>query len=326
MALTISGASPQAILVQDEAPGLARGVDADAIQRRTRLGAYGQIRMDRGPFRFFPGLRISHDPMTESLTVSPRFSTRWKVAQQTAIKIAAGHYSQTPPTEWLLPGTGTPNLALPQSWQATLGVEQTIANRLEFQLDGYYKWLENPVLTRIGSAPQSGKAGHITGLELVMRYRLRGHFFLWGWFGWSHSRLIDNQDKRLIGDYDQPVSGGVVVSWDPTRNWNLALRYRIGSGLPYTPVVNGIYNANQDRFDPVPGLMNSARMPLYQKIDASIGYTAFFNRWTLNIRAELWVVPKSATQLYPTHNYDFTETEWVTGIPIMPLIGARATF
>lgn len=324
--LAISGAGPTGLLVAAEAPGLARGTDVDLRTHRTRIGAYGQLNMALGPIRLFPGFRVSTDPMTQTTLVSPRASLRWQAAEQTALKAAFGHYSQTAETAWLLPGTGTPGLTVPTSWQATVGIEQTIANRLELQLEGYHKELDNPIINTPGESPKTGERGRVSGAEAVLRYRLRGHFFLWGWFGWSQSRIVTKQGETLNGDYDQPLTAGLVASWDPTKHWNIAVRYRLGSGLPYTPVMGGAYDASSDQYVPIPGTLNAARMPTYQKIDASVGYTAYFNRWTLNLRAEVWVVPKSATQLYPTYNFDFSETEWVTGIPILPLLAARATF
>ena len=326
MDLQIEGAGPTGLLVAQEAPGLARGADISTRVKRTRLGGYGQLHVRLGRLGLFPGIRLTHDPMSRQFVVSPRLTSRWQISDQTAIKIAGGHYAQPNPTELLLPETGNPRLELPASWQVTAGIEQTIAHRLELSLDGYQKWLQHPVISYPNRPPESGHSGEIRGLEFVVRYRLREHFFLWGWAGWSYSRLSDAQGNTYTGPYDQPISGGLVASWDISSHWNIALRYRIASGLPYTPVIGGIYDATRDSWSPVPGTLSSARMPLYQKLDASVSYTAIFKKWTLQLRAEMWYVPKSSTQLYPTYNYSYDETEWVTGIPLLPLIGARATF
>ena len=130
----------------------------------------------------------------------------------------------------------------------------------------------------------------------------------------------------MPGPYDQPLNLGVVASWDPSPHWTLGLRYRLGMGLPYTPVTHGLYDAGTDAWVPVPGDLYSARYPLYQKVDAMVTWRAMFKRWTLELRAELWYVPKPSTPLYPTWNYDYAEQDWVRGIQLLPLIGARAVF
>jgi hypothetical protein len=46
----------------------------------------------------------------------------------------------------------------------------------------------------------------------------------------------------------------------------------------------------------------------------------------LSLAADVWIVPKTSAQLYPTWNYDFTEQGFVLGPTILPLLTARATF
>jgi len=111
-----------------------------------------------------------------------------------------------------------------------------------------------------------------------------------------------------------------------SNRWNLALRWRYGSGLPWTPVTGGLYNANNDSWSPVLGESFSERFPAYTKLDLVVGRSFVFDRWTLAIRAELWYVPRRANVLYPTWNDDWSEQGWVRGIPFLPLLGGRATF
>ncbi len=137
---------------------------------------------------------------------------------------------------------------------------------------------------------------------------------------------VNTGDARRPADGDQPFVGGVVASWDIAQGWNLGLRYRLGSGLPHTPIDEGVYDATQDQWIPVPGADNSERLPLYQKIDLHVAYTWDLPRWTLTVSVDVWYVPKPSAQLYPTWNYDFSEQGWVVGPTLLPLAGARAKF
>ena len=162
------------------------------------------------------------------------------------------------------------------------------------------------------------------GVEWVTRYRVRERFFVWGWLSLSRATL-DVGAVTQPTDGDQPVQGGLVASWD-VGQWNLGLRYRYGSGMPWTPIEGSIYDAGRDAWQPVAGDDNSARYPAYQKLDLRTAYTAQFRGWNLQLALEVWFVPRQSAQLYPVWNYDYTEQGWVTGPTVFPLLSGRARF
>ena len=206
-----------------------------------------------------------------------------------------------------------------------MGFEQTIANRLEINVDAYGKQLDDAQLPDPEGPPEVFERGRAYGVEVVTRYRLRERFFLWGWAGVARTQVDDEGTWRAAA-YDQPLNLGLVASWDPTQKLNVAFRWRYGSGLPWTPVTGSVYDANKDRWNPVLGESYSERFPAYTKLDLVVGYRLTFDRWSLALRAELWYVPPASNVLYPTWNDDWTEQGWVRGIPALPLLGGRATF
>jgi hypothetical protein len=46
----------------------------------------------------------------------------------------------------------------------------------------------------------------------------------------------------------------------------------------------------------------------------------------MSLSGEVWIVPPSATQLYPAWSYDYSEEQFVRGPPALPLLSARARF
>lgn len=322
-ALEADDVGDAALRVAAEVPALARGVEVDAAGLRGRAAAYGALHMIAGPARLIPGLRASADSRAGE-HLEPRAALRLRLAEQTQLKLAGGAYVQTPTSRDLLP-YGEVRLPDTRSWQLAGGIEQTLAQRLEISLDGYRKWLFDPILLPIDGPPEVLPRGEAWGVELVTRYRLRGRFFLWGWLGWSRA-LLEEGGRRVPADGDQPFTGGLVLSWDPTERLNLGLRYRYGSGLPYTPIEDSLYDAGADRWLPVPGEENSARLPAYQKVDLHLGYTLPFKRWSLTLAAELWYVPPTSAALYPIWSYDYSEQGYVIGPTLLPLLGLRARF
>jgi hypothetical protein len=322
--LTADDVGDAALLVAREVPALARGIQIDEAGMRLRGAGYGGVHLLTGPVRWMPAVRFSGDSRAGE-HVEPRAAVRVRAADQTELKAAGGWYSQSPPTADLMPFE---SVELPDatSWQVGGGVEQTVAGRLEFSVEGYRKWLVDPLRYPIDGPPVAVPSGDAYGVEIVTRYRLRGTFFLWGWLAFSRTTLTGEDGVRFAADGDQPFTGGIVASWDPSDALNLGLRYRYGSGLPYTPIDGSVYDAGQDAWAGLPGDPNSARLPAYQKVDAHFGYTWAFRRWSLTASAELWVVPKSSAALYPIWSYDYAEQGYVIGPTVLPLLGLRARY
>ncbi len=327
--LTVEPAGSLGRLVAEESPALARGTAIDASAWRARGAGYGELRLKFGNVRLFPGLRVPFDSATGELAPEPRFAIRWRAGDQTELKFSAGLYQQAPETDLLLRGDSwvTPDRRLgpTQSWQATVGVEQTIAGRLELGLDGWFKRIDHAIESLPGEEPSVLPTVYGYGGEAVARYRLRELFFVRSWVGLG--RIGSTEDglwTPLPGD--QPVNVGLLGSWDPGKNWNLGLRYRFGAGLPYTPLEGSVYNATEDSWVPIAGDVRSERYTGYHKVDIHTSKQFLFRRWKLTFTAELGFVPKSSAQLYPVWNYDFQEQGWVTGPILLPLVSARAEF
>jgi hypothetical protein len=310
------------LLVHDEAPAIARGVTVDAGMTRHRMGAYGEAQIWLGDFVALPGFRVDTDSHTWEPEAQPRLTLRWAAADQTHLKASAGVYSQRPATAELLID---PDLPTTRAKQLGFGVEQTVAERLEFQLEGYYKGLEYPLVIPKTGPVGVAERGRSWGIEFVTRYRLRNVFFLWGWLTVSRSQWEIDQ-TWVATTSDQPIAGGLVSSWQVTDRWTLGLRYRTGSGLPYTPVIGSIYDAGHDSWEPVTGDENSERFPHYHRLDFRAATNWSFREWALSLTLDLIVIPPSSTQLYPTWNYNWRQTTWVKGPSLLPLFTLRADF
>ena len=324
--LDVNAIGRTGLLVAEEAPALARGVSVNDAMWRARAGIYGQLRWRPGPFTIMPGIRLATDTAGQALLAEPRLALRWRLADQSALKLAGGLYHQAPATEHLFPGTGKPDLPTTASWQVAGGWEQTVANRLEFDLESYYMWLDDTLFYPIDGPAVVAGGGRAWGVELTTRYRLLKVFFLRGWIGYGRSMVDHPRYGWIPSDGDQPVGGGVVASWDLTPTWNVAARYRFGSGLPYTDLVDGLYDATSDTWIPVPGPENGARYPFYQRVDVHASHKWVFRRWEMALSGDVWIVPKSSAQLYPTWNYDYTQQGWVVGPTLFPVLGLNVKF
>ena len=170
-----------------------------------------------------------------------------------------------------------------------------------------------------GARGARGPGRRAQGAELLSSYRVRERFF--SWVGLTVGRSLREGQPYA---YDPPWSVTAVVSWDVTERWNLGARYRASAGLPYTPILGGVYDGDRDAYAPSLGGAFSARLPTYQKLDGHLQYTVPFRRWTLAAYLEGWWVPASSNNLYPVYSYDFSEQALVAGPGFVPLLGLRA--
>jgi len=113
-------------------------------------------------------------------------------------------------------------------------------------------------------------------------------------------------------------------SWSLDNGWTFGARYRVGSGLPYTPVTDGLYLGDSDTYAPVLGPENSARLPPFQKLDVRVAKEIQLRRTTLSGYLELWVVPPVNAALYPIYSYDYRQMTYVQGPSFVPLVGVEA--
>lgn len=306
--------------LEDEAPLLARGVAVDEVAKRLQGGLWLEPRFTLGPLTVQPGARAQGDSATGRMAVDPRLTMIAQVLPSLRLRAAAGRYTQAPSLDDLSPTIGDPELGLISSWSAAGGADLTVAGRLELGLDGWARSFHDAVIREPGEAPHTAD-GRAWGVEATTRYRMRERFFFGAWASIGRAE----RDGAPF-DYDQPWALSMLSSWDFAEGWNVGLRWRLAAGLPYTPILRGVYDGTTDTYEPVFGEDNSARLPTYQKVDAHLERRFHFRRWTLVGYAELWWVPEEANVLYPAWSYDYSQEALVGGIPFLPLLGMRADF
>lgn len=308
--------------VTDETPLLGRGLSTAETLDRITGGLYVEPRLEFGPVRVLPGARLDVDSLAGTAVVDPRLGVRWHIAPDTHLRAAAGFYSQFPEVEIYSAVLGAPDAGPIRSRQVAFGFDQAIAGRWEMGLDGWSRWMSDLVVTEPGVAPITGVTGTAQGVSVATRYRLREVFFA------SASLDLSRSTRTVAGvtapsDFDQPFAVNVVGSWTFVPTWNVGLRYRLSAGLPYTSIEDGLYDAAQDRYLPVYGVVNGARLPSYQKVDLHVEKRIELRTISITPYLEAWYVPKASNVLYLAWSYDYDATEPVRGPGFLPLVGAR---
>ncbi len=231
----------------------------------------------------------SLEPVQTYFGIEPRFSGKATVSKNSSIKagVTLGRQyvhlvtnsTSTLPTDLWVPST---EKVKPQ-WglQYALGYfHNFFDNTLEVSFEVFYKDMYNQLDysenytqtpdTDIEDQFISGR-GRAYGLELFVR-KQKGRFT--GWIAYTLSRSERIFDG-IKGDayptgFDRTHDLSVVLSYDILDWFTVSSTFILGSGAPYTPI-KSVYLVN---FMPTLeyGLRNSARLPLYHRLDISLSF------------------------------------------------------
>ena len=198
-------------------------------------------------------MRADFYPDTDDATIDPRFAVRYDVTENTAVKggdrplLAAARVLDDGST-----GVGNPELEPYRATQTSLGVEQRFGP-LKLGLEGFYKWLENRVVSTPGGEPPyfvNDGEGRIVGGELSAEFAPQAGTF--GYLGYTLSR---SERRDLDGewrpfDQDQTHILSVAAGHELGAGWNLGARFRYVTGNPATPVTGSVYDARSGVYVP----------------------------------------------------------------------------
>jgi len=300
-------------------------------------------------WRIVPGFRLDYAKDTERFDVSPRVSSRYDIVQdfpRTTIKGGIGMFHQPPQFQESVPPLGNANLKSNLAIHYSLGAEQEITKQIEASVVGFYKQLDHVV---VGAPSDAGTAvsynnqgsGRAFGAEMLLRYNPDDHFF--GWLAYTLSRSTrrngPDQDEYLV-QWDQTHIMTVLGSYRFGNGWEAGARFRVVSGNLQTPSVcnisdkdcnpdriNALYHAASGAYTPIAfGAFNGERLPVFHALDLRVDKKWQFSLWSLSTYLDVRNVYNSQNVEGIVYNFDFTNRQFITGVPILPSIGLRGDF
>ena len=316
-----------------------QNVKANGPWAQPGLFAFADVALS-SRLRVQPGLRIDGNSRIESghaWWFDPRLSAFFTVGPKTVLKASVGLYSQAPQPQQFTATFGNPNLTYQRSFQYSVGVDQKLPFDVDLGLTLYDKYMDQLVtetdLTTSTGAPlnltNAGK-GRSYGLEVLLRRQLMRGFYGWVAYTLSKSTRLDDpslgNDGYHLYDFDQTHILTVIASYQTEHNWTIGTRLRYTSGDPYTPFVNGIFNANNASYECIAGTPDTARAPGFFQADLRIDRRFVYNNWSFTPYLDIQNVTNRANPeaLFPNYNCQGYST--LTGLPIFPTLGLRAEF
>jgi outer membrane cobalamin receptor len=274
------------------------------------------------------GLRLDYYDRLDEVTVSPRLQVVRELDDQLTARGAVGLYTRN--FEF---GESIPDYVAPETaWQFVAGLDVKLAPSLTASTTGFYTARQSlltvdPLLAQ--TMPERSYVNTGTGRSYGVEYLVKAQYpKFFGWLAYTYSRSdrIDRDGAmRRLFDFDQTHNVIAVGSWK-LGNWEIGARWQYATGQPETPVIGSLYLADANAYIAQYGAVNSARIEDYHAADLRIDRKWKWDGFQLSAYLDVTNVYAHARVLGYSYNFDFTEREPITELPILPALGVRGSF
>lgn len=269
--------------------------------------------------------------MREQTGLEPRVALRAQLGSVLGLRAAFGVYHQPPLAEDLSSVFGNPQLGQAEAMHYLGGANVKFTDTLSLELTGFFSRQTELVTRSPWAAPQQAEAlisagfGRAYGGQLLLRQDLTHGFFGWLSYSLVRSQRIDGGvgDYRLF-DYDQTHVLTALASYVIGAGFEVGVRFRYATGFPRTPVIGAVYDSRTDAYQPVFGEKNSIRIPAFYELDVRLSKRFNFGGQTeLEVYLDVHNVTDHRNPEELIYNYDFSKRSNITGLPILPVLGAK---
>jgi outer membrane receptor for ferrienterochelin and colicin len=284
-----------------------------------------------------PGVRFDRFSAVGQNVWQPRLTARWEVRKDVTVKGGVGLFAQEPQLYETDPTFGNPTLHAQKATHYSAGVEYKPCSWLGLDATGFYRDLSNLVSSTDATIQKDGvqKAvvydnqggGRAYGLELVARHEFAHNFTGWLAYTLSRSERRDSgkTDYRLL-DFDQTHILTALGSYVLPRHWMVSGRFRLVSGLPYTPVKGAAYDAYDDQYKPSYGQVNSARMGMFAQLDVRLDKSWTYKTWILGMYLDTQNLFNRTNPSQYNYSFNYRQTTVQPVLPVMAILGVKAEF
>jgi TonB family protein len=315
-------------------------VDSDSYQYFPGLWAEARWRPLKG-LLVVPGLRsesyLFGEQKVNKRSLNPRLAVRYSLTDQVTLKGGAGLYHGPPVQEEPNSSFGNPELKAKRSFQYSVGTEWQPTPEYFVSGELFYNDLHRLIVSSDRLVERDGQlvperlnnagTGRIYGFEFLARRALTERFFGWVAYTFSKSQRRDRPDAALrLFDSDQTHVLTVIGSYKLPAGWEVGARFRFSSGNPLTPIVGARRDDATDVFIPVFGPVNSQRLPNFNQLDIRVDKNFIFDQWALDLYVDLTNAYNNPAKEGILYNYNYSESAFLEGLPLLPILGAKGSF
>lgn len=303
----------------------------DTQIRQSQLGVYLRQEFklaENSKWTFLPNLRLDYFSVNQDTKLQPRIQLRYQWDPSLLLRASAGSYVQSPQPQESSKEYGNENLKSPKATHFNFGFTKNFKNEsnegLEFTNNYFYKELKDLIFSDVDQIYANSGTGTILGSEIQAKYK----------FGPWTSQLVYTflkSDRTIPGfgtqpsESDQTHNLNLIGSYTNAR-WTFSARLRFVSGLPYTPVIGATYDSDNDVYIPTIGQIYSKRFSPFSQLDLRIDRKFIYDTWILSAYLDIQNLLNSENIQQIEYAYDYSENEFVMGLPLLPTFGIKAEF
>jgi hypothetical protein len=146
-------------------------------------------------------------------------------------------------------------------------------------------------------------------------------------YTFSRSQRRDSTGGPLrLFDNDQTHVLTAIASYKLPAGWEVGARFRFATGNPLTPITGARRDDLTDVFIPIFGPVNSQRLPNFHQLDVRVDKNFIFDQWSLDVYLDLTNAYNRPAKEGVLYNYNYSQSAFLEGLPILPILGAKGTF
>ena len=244
-----------------------------------RAEGYLQGRYDPLPFLSGAlGLRLDYLDVTGQLSIQPRGSLSFALPSGSNLRLAYGHYEQSPQPHQILAENGNSGLESSLARHYIMELEHELSSRTEFKFATYYKDMQKLVTSdEVANYLNQGTA-YVGGVEAFLRHRVPDKFFGWISYAYTHAERRENPGvsyQPYFFDNTNIVS--VVANYNFTPKFEIGAKWQYLSGTSEVPISSVVLIQ-----DPLTRGLNpllasvdesvTAELTPYHKLDLRVSY------------------------------------------------------
>jgi hypothetical protein len=262
-------------------------------------------------------------------SLEPRLAGTITVGKGLDLGAAVGIHHQAPDAADLSAVFGSPALG---PGRALDGVLSAKLRRTAWQLETAAFMRRLDELAVRNPDPQAAPAqslvgagqGRSRGLQVLVRHECLAPTFcglLAYTFSRSERRAASDAGWRPF-DFDQTHVLTAALGYRGTK-WYGGARVRYATGMPRTPVAGIFFDAAAGAYRPVPGALNSSRLPAFVEIDLRAERQWQANWGSLSLSLEIVNAANRANAEEIVYSGDYSRHHYITGLPLLVLGGLR---
>jgi len=318
---------------------------ADTSFTALRNATYAQAVAFAGNVRITAGLRGDWYGFLDAFRLAPRVGANIPVGRTGSINLSVGQYYQAPPFIWLVGDPDNVKQLKPiRADAAVLGYERLLKRDVRAQVEVYYKSYHDyparlfrpeavlqpagfdDVTSDIpaGLEPLSSiGAGRSYGAEFLLQKRFSG-VPLYGLASitLNRSEFSGVNNVRYTGAFETRFIGNFLAGWRFNPRWEVSGKFRIATGLPYTPFVTSGPQEGERDFSQY----NQLNLPTFWAFDVRVDRRWAFQRVQLNVYLDVQNLTGRNNVVGTFWNERTRQEEFNTSLGVLPTIGVNVEF